>query len=89
MKKILLSLFSLWFPFEWKILYDNLFVDALKIWSINLALLFSIILVSPILVRDYTNFFPTLFQFYFVDGFRFHVVIYLFCILIATERYER
>lgn len=76
---------------RWSIIYDNILVDALKLWSLNLAFLLSFILVSPIFIGDfsmYPEFFYRLFNGWFVDGFRFHLVIYTFCVLIlADERY--
>ena len=77
---------------DWKVLYDNILVDGLQLWCLNFAVLLSLILASPFIIGDfsrYPEFFYSLLTVWFVDGFKIHLIIYAFCVLIsADERYK-
>jgi len=59
--------------------------EALKLWSLNLVIPFCFCLVSPLIVKNLTDI-PIaifeIFRFWFVEGFRCHIVIYVMCLLI-------
>ena len=78
-----------WMAFDWKFIWNSYPVEALKIWSLNLVILFSWILVSPILVKDfsiYPELLCNLFEGWFIKGFRFHIVLYFFCLLVSFTK---
>ena len=67
-----------------KILSKRMFEDF--------VVLLSLILASPLIIGDfsrYPEFLYKLLTVWFVDGFKIHLIIYAFCVLIsADERYR-
>ena len=91
MYKILIATF--------KFAFDNLMwgfpplFEAFKLWSLNLVIPFCFCLVSSLLIKNLTDLpiviFET-FKFWLIEGFRFHVVLYIACLLIIIcEGYDR
>ena len=67
---------------------SKVFFDALSLWCLNLVFPFCFILFSPILVQnlsDIPTFIVELLRFWLVEGFRFHLVLYVLCLLIVIE----
>ena len=61
-------------------------LDALKLWCINLVFPFCFMVFLPIFVADLTDI-PLavfeLFKMWLVGGVRFHIVLYLFCLIVV------
>ena len=61
-------------------------LDALKLWCLNLVFLLCFIIFLPIFVADLTDIPLTVFEmfkFWLVEGIRFHIVLYLFCLIVV------
>lgn len=60
--------------------------DAFKLWCINLVFTLCFIIFLPIFVADLTDI-PLaifeIFKFWLVEGIRFHLVLYVLCLLIV------
>ena len=60
-------------------------LDSLLLWCVNLSIPLSLILLSPIFLKelsDFPKFVYNLLYAWLVDGFRFQLVFYLMCLLI-------
>ena len=61
-------------------------LEALKLWCLNLVFPFCFIIFLPIFVVDLTGI-PLaifkVFKFWLVEGIRFHLVLYVLCLLIV------
>lgn len=61
-------------------------LDALKLWCLNLVFPLCFIIFLPIFVADLTDIPLTVFEmfkFWLVEGIRFHIVLYLFCLIVV------
>ena len=61
-------------------------LDALKLWSLNLIFPLCFIILLPLFVADLT-YIPLgifkVFNFWLVEGIRFHIVLYVLCLLVV------
>lgn len=89
MKKIFTLLFNQQLEsFKLVIPLLKVLFDALLLWSLNLVIPFCFIILSPILVKNLSDipmFNIELVRFWLVEGFRFHIVLYVVCLLIVLE----
>ncbi len=70
----------------------TLLLNSLLLWCVNFVIPFSFIFLSPIFLRelsDFPKFVYELLYTWLVDGFRFQLVFYFMCFLINLSNYEK
>lgn len=65
----------------------EIFLDSVKLWSLNLIIPLAFSLVSPLLVKDISDI-PlmtfNIFRYWLVNGFEMQVALYIWCLVFCA-----